>query len=301
MRDIVAALFEIPEDAPHLEQALTHPSFTNEVRHAPDNQRLEFLGDAVLGLCTSQLLFERYPEADEGTLTRLRAQLVNTERLAEWGRSQGVAEAIRLGRGANTSGLRESNNVVADAVEACIAAAYLDGGLGSARAACARIVGPMLDVLEQNGTLDPKSDLQEYVQSRGLGLPSYEVCDSGGPAHDRWFEVRVGIAGQWLAKGRGRSKRLAERAAAEELMRRRAELLGADAALRDTTPDDDAEIGDGERDTLVCIVPEDGTLSVDARRRIEASDIEASAGRISASSEEHALSAVPSDPEENGP
>lgn len=273
MRDIVAALFEIPEDAPHLEQALTHPSFTNEARHAPDNQRLEFLGDAVLGLCTSQLLFERYPTADEGTLTRLRAQLVNTERLAEWGRSQGVAEAIRLGRGALSSGLRESNNVLADAVEACIAAAYLDGGLIAARAACAKIVGPMLELLDQNGTRDPKSDLQEYVQSRGLGLPVYEVSDSGGPAHDRWFEVRVGIAGQWLAKGRGRSKRLAERAAAEDLLLHCAELLGTDEHLRDTTPDDDLQDSAGDRDTLACIVPADGTQSVDSLRQNEFRDI----------------------------
>jgi ribonuclease III len=272
MRDIVAALFEIPEDAPHLEQALTHPSFTNEARHAPDNQRLEFLGDAVLGLCTSQLLFERYPEADEGTLTRLRAQLVNTERLAEWGRAQGVAEAIRLGRGALSSGLRESNNVVADAVEACIAAAYLDGGLAAARAACARIVGPMLEQLDQNGTRDPKSDLQEYVQSRGLGLPVYEVCDSGGPAHDRWFEVRVGIAGQWLANGRGRSKRLAERAAAEELLRHCTELLGANAHLRDTKPDDEFLAGEDERDTLACIVPAEDTQSVDSIRHSSVGD-----------------------------
>lgn len=259
MRDIVAALFEIPVDAPHLEQALTHPSFTNEVRHAPDNQRLEFLGDAVLGLCTSELLFERYPEADEGTLTRLRAQVVNTDRLAEWGRSQGVAEAIRLGRGALTGGLRESANVVADAVEACIAAAYLDGGLRAARAACARIVEPMLVQLGPSGGRDPKSELQEFLQSKGLGLPVYEVCDSGGPAHDRWFEVRVGVAGQWLAKGRGRSKRLAERAAADELLRRRAELLPNSVSPGDE-PQPEAE---PRRDTLVC----EGELRLEVETR----------------------------------
>lgn len=256
MREIVAALFEIPVDAPHLEQALTHPSFTNEVRHAPDNQRLEFLGDSVLGLCTSQLLFERYPDADEGTLTRLRAQVVNTDRLAEWGRSQGVAEAIRLGRGALTSGLRESANVVADAVEACIAAAYLDGGLDAARIACARIVEPMLDQLGPSGGRDPKSELQEFLQSKGLGLPVYEVCNSGGPAHDRWFEVQVGVAGQWLAKGRGRSKRLAERAAADELLGRRVELLGVSSESSDEVTDEPS------RDTLVRDDTESHSVSV---------------------------------------
>jgi ribonuclease III len=262
MRDIVAILFEIPEDAPHLEQALTHPSFANEVRHAPDNQRLEFLGDAVLGLCTSQILFERYPGADEGTLTRLRAQIVNTERLAEWGRQHGVADAIRLGRGAMSSGLRESNNVVADAVEACIAAAYLDGGLDAAMAACTRIVEPMLVQLGPSGSRDPKSELQEYAQSRGLGLPVYEVCDSGGPAHDRWFEVQVGVAGQWLAKGRGRSKRLAEREAAEELLRRRDDLLAT--LLADLENSSLCE--ESSRDTLICDASgfsEESTTDVD--------------------------------------
>jgi ribonuclease-3 len=248
MRDIVAALFDIPEDAPHLEQALTHPSFANEVRHAGDNQRLEFLGDAVLGLCTSQLLFERYPDADEGTLTRLRAQIVNADRLAEWGRKHGVAEALRLGRGALTGGLRESSNVVADAVEACIAAAYLDGGLAAARAACARIVLPILDLLGQNGARDPKSELQELAQAQGWGLPTYEVTSSGGPAHDRWFEVQVSLGGgTWLAKGVGRSKRLAERAAAEDLLKRRAEWTSTGE-----TSDPGAE---PTRDTLVGQAP----------------------------------------------
>lgn len=136
----------------------------------------------------------------------------------------------------------------------------------------------MLNQLDQDGSLDPKSDLQEYVQSRGLGLPSYEVCDSGGPAHDRWFEVRVGVAGNWFAKGRGRSKRLAERAAAEELFRHRVELLGEDEHQRDTSPDNDSRCEDRERDTLVCIVPEDGTQSADSRRQSETGDTERSHG-----------------------
>jgi ribonuclease-3 len=225
MREKVAALFEIPETAPRLEQALTHPSYTNECRHAPDNQRLEFLGDSVLGLCTSELLFDRFPDADEGTLTRIRAQLVNADRLADWGRAEGVAAAIRLGRGAISSGLRESSNVVADAVEACLAASFLEGGLDAARAACLKIVGPALEQLGGSGGRDPKSELQEHLQSRGLGLPIYEVSSSGGPAHDRWFEVSVSVLGQRLAAGRGRSKRLAERAAAEEVLAKRDELL----------------------------------------------------------------------------
>jgi ribonuclease-3 len=245
MREKVAILFEIPETAPRLEQALTHPSYTNECRDAPDNQRLEFLGDSVLGLCTSELLFDRFPDADEGTLTRIRAQLVNTDRLADWGRAEGVAAAIRLGRGAVSSGLRESSNVVADAVEACLAASFLEGGLDAARAACLKIVGPALEQLGGSGGRDPKSELQEDLQSRGLGLPIYEVCSSGGPAHDRWFEVRVSVLGQPLASGRGRSKRLAERAAAEEVLANRKVMLGQFSTGKDSPPEGVSELREG--------------------------------------------------------
>jgi ribonuclease III len=235
MCDRAASLFGLLPDSPYLLMALTHPSYANEQRSVCDNQRLEFLGDAVLGLCTSQLLYNRFSTADEGTLTRLRAQLVNTDYLAEWGRREGLAEEIRLGRGALSGGLRDSSNVIADAVEACIAAAYLEGGLPLAQLACARIVGSTLDELEGGGSLgDPKSELQELSQSLGIGLPVYEVVESGGPAHDKWFEVRVGWVGQWVAQGRGRSKRLAERSAALMVMQQPTLL---DSLLETTVPD----------------------------------------------------------------
>jgi ribonuclease III len=210
----MAELFGLPASAPHLDQALTHPSYANERREALDNQRLEFLGDAVLGLCASELLIERFPRADEGSLTRMRAQLVNAEALADWASANDLASALRLGRGADLSGLRSSTNVLADAVEALIAAAYLDGGLAIAREACERIIEAGLVRLEAVGARDPKSELQERVQARGGGPPSYDVVDSGGPPHDRWFVVRVRALGHDLAEARGRSKRLAERAAA---------------------------------------------------------------------------------------
>ncbi len=225
MTEQTASLFELGPEAPLLLQALTHPSLANEQRDLPDNQRLEFLGDAVLGLCISELLYQRCPDADEGTLTRLRAQLVNAERLADWGRSQGLTPELRLGRGASAGGLRESTNVVADAVEACIAATYLENGLEAARRACARLVEPVLDDLLANGGRDPKSELQEVVQSFGFSPPLYEVIASGGPAHESWFEVRVGVRGMWLATARGRSKRQAERAAAAQVVQARGELL----------------------------------------------------------------------------
>ncbi len=225
MIEKIADIFGLPADDPLLGLALTHPSYANENRVAADNQRLEFLGDAVLGLCISELLFSRFPDANEGSLTQLRAQLVNTEWLAEWGRSVGVSEVLRLGRGALGSGLYASNNVVADAVEACVAATFLHAGLDAARQVCSRIIESALDQPPASSLQDPKSELQQVVQAMGVGLPVYEVVATSGPAHERVFDVRVGVAGHWLAQGQGRSKRLAERAAAGQLLANRDTLL----------------------------------------------------------------------------
>jgi ribonuclease-3 len=214
MPETIAELFGLPPDAPHLVQALTHPSYANEQRSAADNQRLEFLGDAVLGFVTSDLLYQRFPGANEGTLTRMRADLVNADALAAWARSIDLSAALLLGRGAEAGGLRDSKNVLADAVEALIAAAYLDGGLETARSACRTVVGGALERLRDDGARDPKSELQERVQALGGEPPTYRVVDSGGPAHDRWFEVAVCVGGEAVAQGRGSSKRSAERAAA---------------------------------------------------------------------------------------
>lgn len=211
----IAERFALPPSSPHLLQALTHPSYANERRDSLDNQRLEFLGDAVLGFCVSDLIYRRFPVADEGTLTRLRAQLVNAEALAEWARASGLPDALRLGRGAGASGLRQSTNVLADAVEALIAACFLDAGLDAAREVCEHIVESRLAAFERMGARDPKSELQERLQARGEPPPVYDLAESGGPAHERWFRVRVRIGEQVLGEGVGRSKRAAERAAAE--------------------------------------------------------------------------------------
>lgn len=218
MTERLAELLGLPVDAPHFDEALTHPSFANEQKTSRHNQRLEFLGDSVLGFCVSELLCARFPEADEGALTRMRAQLVNAEALANWARKEALAEALRLGRGAGGAGLRESTNVLADAVEALIAAVYLDVGLAAARVACERIVADELAVLERDGTRDPKSELQERLQAIGGEAPTYELIETGGPAHQRWFKVGVRQGGRRLAEGSGRSKRAAERAAATEAL-----------------------------------------------------------------------------------
>jgi ribonuclease-3 len=218
-------LFGLVAEAPHLEEALSHPSYANEQGLARHNQRLEFLGDAVLGLCVSELLFQHFPNADEGVLTSIRAQLVNTDALADWAREQQITDALHLGRGAEVSNLRASNNVLADFVEALIGATYLDMGPDHARAVCARFVEPRLEQLaSERSRLDPKTELQQKVQALGGTAPTYAVIDSGGPAHDRWFVVRVRMGDRWGAEGRGRSKRLAEREAARLTLLERVSL-----------------------------------------------------------------------------
>lgn len=211
----VAAAFFVDEHAPHLLTALTHPSFSNEMRDGIHNQRLEFLGDAVLELCVTDWLFRSFPEADEGELTRRRAQIVNADALSEFARHVGVDQALRLGRGAEANGLRQSKNVLADAVEALIACAYLDMGLPAARSACEAVVQHSLEAMDQS---DPKSELQEKLQGRKLGAPLYRVVATGGPAHERWFAIEVVVGGATLGAGKGRSKRAAERAAAREAL-----------------------------------------------------------------------------------
>jgi ribonuclease-3 len=210
----VAALFGLELGSPHLQEALTHPSFANEAKELKHYQRLEFLGDAVLGLCASESLFRRFPDADEGRLTRLRARLVNADALAGWAREQGLSDVVRLGRGAETNGLASSTNVLCDMVEALIGATYLDRGAVVAWSACRRIIDPLIEAFEEDAGRDPKSSLQEHAQRLGKALPVYEVVYSGGPDHEPWYLVRVSVNSEVLAEGRGRSKRLAERAAA---------------------------------------------------------------------------------------
>lgn len=215
-RDRIAALVGLPSDSVRLDEALTHPSYSNERRDLPDNQRLEFLGDAVLGFCVGELLFMREPSANEGVLTRLRAQLVSAEALALWAREHELSKALRLGRGAEAAGLGDATNVLADGVEALVAAVFLERGLDAARSLCSSIAQPALRAVGPD--LDPKSELQERLQAQSGVAPSYELVETGGPAHDRWFRVQVRHQGMLLGEGRGKSKRGAERAAAAQAL-----------------------------------------------------------------------------------
>lgn len=212
-------------DVPRLDEALTHTSFANE-SGARDNQRLEFLGDAVLGLCVSELLVAAHPSADEGQLTRMRAALVNSEALAEWARRIDLGSCIALGRGATLGSERDRTNVLADTVEAVVAAVYEAFGLEGARAFVREVVGDRFSKAETLATLDPKSALQERVQAAGMPAPVYRVTGTRGAAHEQVFEVEVVLGDRALARGEGRSKRLAERSAA----------LAALAALEESGP-----------------------------------------------------------------
>ena len=198
------------------EEALTHPSYANEHRAEgiADNQRLEFLGDAVLDLCVSEILLERLPDSDEGILSRAYGALVNGESLARWARDNAVGAALRVGRGAATTGISDRTNVLADAVEALVAAVYLDGGLEGARRVSALIVGDGLSDMAELGRRDAKTTLQELVQAHGGAAPAYHVVAVEGPDHDRRFVMSVELGGQSVAEGRGRTKKLAEQAAA---------------------------------------------------------------------------------------
>jgi len=196
------------------DEALTHPSFSNESK-LPDNQRLEFLGDAVLGLCVSELLVAAYPQADEGALTRMRSALVNADALARWARGVQLGEALALGKGARAGAERERTNVLADAVEAVIASVYDARGLEGARKLVADVIQDIVTDETPLHRQDPKSALQELVQARGLSAPTYHVKEIRGPQHEPSFVVEVRVGDVALAVGEGRSKKIAERIAAE--------------------------------------------------------------------------------------
>ena len=217
------------------EEALTHASFANETG-APDNQRLEFLGDAVLGLCVSEILAERHATADEGQLTRMRSALVNADALAAWAEGVGLGACIALGRGASLGTERQQTNVLADATEALVAAVYEAHGLRGARAFVGDIVANRIDRVEELATPDPKSALQERIQAAGGAAPTYQLIGVRGAGHRQVFEVEVLLDGRGIARGEGHSKRLAERAAATTALQRLPTESTTDAGRSNAQP-----------------------------------------------------------------
>jgi ribonuclease-3 len=198
-----------------LRDAVTHKSLANErPRLAPrDNERLEFLGDAVLGMVASTILYERFPDAPEGELTRRRADLVCEAGLTVIANGLSLGEVLRLGKGEEGSGGRNKPRLLSSAVEACLAAVYLDGGLLAVLEVGRRLLTPHLDD-ERPGAKDYKSRAQEIVQGRGQPAPVYRVVGIEGPDHQRRFTIEICVGDEVHGVGEGRSKTQSEKAAA---------------------------------------------------------------------------------------
>jgi len=205
-------------DRAFLEQALRHASWCNE--HAPqaleDNERFEFLGDAVLDLVVGHRLMKRYPQLREGELSVTRAQVVSETGLSEVAAALGIGAWVVLGKGEEKSGGRQKPSILADAFEALVAAVYLDGGFEAARDMVERLLAQRIENVEFKGFYDFKTRLQELSQARLKATPTYRVVSELGPDHDKRFVVAVTIANDEWARAVGRSKKEAEQMAAAE-------------------------------------------------------------------------------------
>ena len=201
-----------------LENALTHSSRANESRgKLPSNERLEFLGDSILGMVVADHLYRGHPDLPEGDLTRTRAALVCEESLVEVAQALNLGEYLRLGKGESSGGGRERPSIQADAVEAVLAAIYLDGGIGSAR----KFIQKFILSRETDGLakpLDHKTALQELVQRESGQVLRYRLVGEEGPDHNKRFFVEVTLNGQAVGSGSGRSKKEAEQAAAKDAL-----------------------------------------------------------------------------------
>jgi len=214
MRHLEETLGYTFHDHSLLENALTHSSYANENRFkgCQSNERLEFLGDSVLGMVTADYLFRTHPDLPEGDLTRTRAALVCEESLVEVAKAWGLGEYLRLGKGENAGGGRRRPSIQADAVEAVLAAVYLDGGIGSARKIIQKYI---LDrESEKARNRDYKTALQELVQRESGQVLQYRLTGSSGPDHAKIFTVEVDLNGATIGQGEGHSKKEAEQNAA---------------------------------------------------------------------------------------
>lgn len=203
-----------------LRQALCHSSYINEHGLSPteDNERLEFLGDAVINLVAAHILMQRHPEMDEGDLSRLRAGLVNEACLADMARHLDLGRFLQLGKGEMQTGGQFKNSILANAFEALAAALYLDGGYTRAF----KIIVRQFSIVQSLGEqpylkVDYKSHLQEYVQNRQMAAPRYTLVSARGPDHEKMFTIRVSLA-NYQVSGRGRTKKLAQQDAARRLL-----------------------------------------------------------------------------------
>jgi len=204
-----------------LQRALTHRSYINEHPSAvEDNERLEFLGDACLDMTSAAWLYQRFPELDEGELTRLRSSLVRTEQLAEFARELGLGEVVMLGKGEAASGGRDRIALLCDVFEAFVGAIYLDGGHQAVEKFMeARFDRAVTRALDDGSLIDPRSRLQIWAQAELNATPRYTTVDSHGPDHAREFVVEVEVGEALRSRGQGRSKQEAAQDAAARLLR----------------------------------------------------------------------------------
>ena len=215
IKDLESAIGYRFQNITLLENALTHSSYANERWHNSllSNERLEFLGDSVLGMLVAEFLFHSFPNRPEGELTRMRADMVCETTLANAANVIGIGEHLLLGHGEERFGGRNRNSILADAMESVIAAAFLDGGIAAAKGIVEKFVLTEVPVHKLHNA-DYKTALQELVQQKKNQVLSYALVDQSGPDHDKQFTVEVSLNGTVVGKGTGTSKKRAEQAAA---------------------------------------------------------------------------------------
>ena len=213
MRELVARLgVELSEEI--LKQAITHRSFSYENGGVPTNERLEFLGDSVLGIVITDELYRKNPDAQEGQLAKLRAAVVNAKALADVARTLGLGEFLLLGKGEEATGGRDKSSILADAVEAILGAIYVEHGLAKSGEVILQLFAPILAASAELGAgLDWKTSLAELVNSKSLGAIGY-VIEQSGPDHDKRFSAQVKVGQDLYGNGEGKSKKEAEQHAA---------------------------------------------------------------------------------------
>ena len=213
-----------------LARALTHKSYANERRETSSshNERLEFLGDTVLGFVIGELIYRSFPNLQEGALSKIKAHLVSATTLSAKGRALGIGRYLRMGAGEARSGGAEKLSLLADGFEAVVAAIYLDGGLPAAEAFLKRVFGPDVTGIDIGDLSfqDYKTALQESAQALGLPLPEYRIVDEYGPDHEKIFVIQVFWNGEAFAYGRGPSKREAQRKAAKVALKKLGQPAG---------------------------------------------------------------------------
>ncbi|XBO42665.1 ribonuclease III [Pedococcus sp. KACC 23699] len=211
----LTGVVEAPIDEPLLLRALTHRSYAYENGGLPNNERLEFLGDSVLGLVVTDTLYTTHPDLPEGQLAKLRAAVVNMRALADVARTLGLGDHVRLGRGEETTGGRDKASILADTMEAVIGTVYLSAGMDAAATLVHHLLDPLMAASATLGAgLDWKTSLQELSAATSLGVPEYRV-EEEGPDHEKTFTAQAVVASEVLGAGTGRSKKEAEQKAAE--------------------------------------------------------------------------------------